>query len=265
MPPRTSARPAWRRPGRFEMTKHRSRIYPALLLRTAPPSRPCAGAGRGVRRNRFVLAENCCDPSEMGVWQNLDNRLRAQAAHDDLSGSVLLTRAGHTVFHGCYGLADRAAGVPIGSGTRFGLASVTKMFTAVAVADQVSAGRLTLDSRIVDLLPRRVTALHTPPRRHRRPPALAHLRDRRLRRGGRHVCLLPGGLRLAVAGAAQLPHAATPGLPAALRRPAALPAAGSNLAVLQRGLHPARDRPRAPHGPDRTSTWSKNASSTAPG
>ena len=107
----------------------------------------------GVRRNRFVLAENCCDPSEMGVWQNLDNRLRAQAANDDLSGSVLLTRAGHTVFHGCYGLADRAAGVPIGPGTRFGLASVTKMFTAVAVADQVSAGRMTLDSRIVDLLP----------------------------------------------------------------------------------------------------------------
>ena len=104
-------------------------------------------------RNRFVLAENGCDPSEMSVWQNLDNRLRAQAANDDLSGSVLLTRSGHTVFHGCYGLADRAAGVPIGSGTRFGLASVTKMFTAVAVADQVSAGRLTLDSRIVDLLP----------------------------------------------------------------------------------------------------------------
>jgi CubicO group peptidase (beta-lactamase class C family) len=37
--------------------------------------------------------------------------------------------------------------------TRFGLASVTKMFTAVAVADQVNAGVLSLDDRVVDLLP----------------------------------------------------------------------------------------------------------------
>ena len=216
-------------------------------------------------RNPFVLAENCCDPSEMGVWQNLDDRLRAQAADDDVSGSVLLTRAGQTIFHGCYGLADRAAGVPIGPETRFGLASVTKMFTAVAVADQVSAGRLTLDSRVVDLLPpeARPSTLH--PRRHRCPPAPAHVWDRRLCRGGRHVSVLPGGLRLPVAGAAQLPHAAPPGFPAALRGPAALSAAGSNLAVLQRGLHPARDRPRARHGHGPTSIWSRSASSTAPG
>jgi CubicO group peptidase (beta-lactamase class C family) len=89
----------------------------------------------------------------MADWQKLDDRLRAQAADDDLSGSVLLTQAGRTVFHGCYGLADRAAGIPIRPGTRFGLASVTKMFTAVAVADQVAAGRLALDDRVVELLP----------------------------------------------------------------------------------------------------------------
>ena len=42
-----------------------------------------------------------------------------------------------------------------------------------------------------------------------------------------------------MAGATQLPHAAPDGLPARLRRPAALPATRSNLAVLQRELHPA--------------------------
>ena len=89
----------------------------------------------------------------MGVWRDLDNQFRIRAGKDDVSGSALLTQGGRTVFHGCYGLADRAAGVPIGHRTRFGLASVTKMFTAVAVADQVTAGRLTLSSRVVDLLP----------------------------------------------------------------------------------------------------------------
>ena len=57
------------------------------------------------------------------------------------------------LFEGCYGLADRACGVPVTPATRFGLASVTKMFTAVAVADQVNAGLLSLDDRVVDLLP----------------------------------------------------------------------------------------------------------------
>ena len=94
------------------------------------------------------------------------------------------------------------------------------------------------------------TAHHTAPERHRRPPAPAHVRDRRLRRGGRHVLHLPGRLRLPVAGAAQLPHAAAPGLPAPLRRPAALPTARPVVAVLQRGLHPARDRPRTRHRQD---------------
>ena len=106
-----------------------------------------------VLRNWVAAAEDCCDSRGMDMWQDLDDRLRAQAAKDDVSGSVLLTQAGHTIFHGCYGLADRAAGVAIGPGTRFGLASVTKMFTAVAVADQVSAGRLALTSRVVDVLP----------------------------------------------------------------------------------------------------------------
>ena len=49
----------------------------------------------------------------MDMWHDLDDRLRAQAAKDDVSGSVLLTQGGHTIFHGCYGLADRATGIAI--------------------------------------------------------------------------------------------------------------------------------------------------------
>lgn len=83
----------------------------------------------------------------------LDRRLQAMAAADGLSGTVLLTHRGETVLEGCYGLADRAAGLPVTPRTRFGLASVSKMFTAVAVADQVAAGRLAFDRPVVDVLP----------------------------------------------------------------------------------------------------------------
>jgi CubicO group peptidase (beta-lactamase class C family) len=87
------------------------------------------------------------------VFQRIDATLRRWERERDLSGSVLLTRAGRTLFEGCYGLADRTAGVPVSPRTRFGLASVTKMFTAVVVADLVASERLRFDSRVVDVLP----------------------------------------------------------------------------------------------------------------
>jgi CubicO group peptidase (beta-lactamase class C family) len=71
----------------------------------------------------------------------------------DWSGSVLLTQRGETLLEACAGEADRAAHLPVRPETRFGLASVTKMFTAVAVIDQVASGRLAFDTRVVDVLP----------------------------------------------------------------------------------------------------------------
>jgi CubicO group peptidase (beta-lactamase class C family) len=71
----------------------------------------------------------------------------------DCSGSFLVTRGGETVFEHFCGYADRAAGLHNGAGTRFGLASLTKMFTAVTVARLVGAGRLAFETPVTDLLP----------------------------------------------------------------------------------------------------------------
>ena len=83
----------------------------------------------------------------------LDTQLERWSRERDYSGTVLLTQAGSTIFERCYGLADRAAGIPITAETRFALASVTKLFTAVAIADCVSAGLLRFDDAVADLLP----------------------------------------------------------------------------------------------------------------
>jgi CubicO group peptidase (beta-lactamase class C family) len=83
----------------------------------------------------------------------LDARLRECAEQRDYSGVARITGPGGVLFEGCYGLANRADGVPVTPATRFGLASFTKMFTAVALADQVRAGRAGFDSRVADLLP----------------------------------------------------------------------------------------------------------------
>jgi D-alanyl-D-alanine carboxypeptidase len=74
------------------------------------------------------------------------------AREDDFSGSVLLTHAGRTVLQASYGLANRNAHLPNTARTRFNLASISKMFTAVAVLRLVEAGKLTLDTRVGQVL-----------------------------------------------------------------------------------------------------------------
>ena len=71
----------------------------------------------------------------------------------DLSGCCLVTRGGDTLFEASWGFADHAAQVPNSRATRFGLASLTKMFTAVVVATLVRDGRLSFETPVVDVLP----------------------------------------------------------------------------------------------------------------
>lgn len=71
----------------------------------------------------------------------------------DLSGGILLTHAGDTLFEHSCGYADRASQTPVTPATRFALASLTKMFTSVTIADLVTSGSLDFDARVVDVLP----------------------------------------------------------------------------------------------------------------
>ena len=83
----------------------------------------------------------------------LTDRLDEWARDRDLSGGVLLTHAGQTLFEHSCGYADRAGRTPVTPATRFALASLTKMFTAVTVADLVTSGSLDFDAPVVGLLP----------------------------------------------------------------------------------------------------------------
>jgi CubicO group peptidase (beta-lactamase class C family) len=86
-------------------------------------------------------------------FSGLADTLDAWEHERDLSGSFLVTRGGETVFEHCTGYADRASGRRVTPATRFALASLTKMFTAVAVVDLVNDGRLSFAARVGELLP----------------------------------------------------------------------------------------------------------------
>src|SRR5258707_14036990 len=89
----------------------------------------------------------------------LDRELAALAATERFSGVVRLERAGRVVFESAYGLADRTWGIPCSPSTRFDTASITKVFTAAAVLQQVDADAFALDTGVVEFLGLSDTAL----------------------------------------------------------------------------------------------------------
>ncbi|MBD8042500.1 beta-lactamase family protein [Arthrobacter sp. Sa2BUA2] len=80
--------------------------------------------------------------------QAVDLILRNAVAREEFSGTIQLSRAGSVLHEGSYGVASRRWGVPVSLGTRFDVASVTKLFTSVAVLQQVDAGTLDLGSPV---------------------------------------------------------------------------------------------------------------------
>ncbi len=82
--------------------------------------------------------------------------LRERAARleaDGFSGILRVTRGEEVLLESCHGLADRAHAVPVRPTTRFATASLSKMFTAVAVLDAVGRGEVALEDPVVDVLP----------------------------------------------------------------------------------------------------------------
>jgi CubicO group peptidase (beta-lactamase class C family) len=95
------------------------------------------------------------DAGALAAW--LDD----QASEHLFSGVALVTENGQTLFEHVSGLAHRGHGVPVGSSTRFQVASVTKMITAATAMRLVEEGSLSLDRPLTAFLPadRRPVAL----------------------------------------------------------------------------------------------------------
>jgi D-alanyl-D-alanine carboxypeptidase len=87
-----------------------------------------------------------------GFAKALDARIDTLVQADRFSGRVLVTRHGKAVYARNAGLADREARLPITADTRFRLGSMNKMFTAVAILQLVDAGKLSLDTRVGEVL-----------------------------------------------------------------------------------------------------------------
>ncbi|MCP9954229.1 serine hydrolase domain-containing protein [Actinomadura madurae] len=81
-------------------------------------------------------------PGDLKPGGALDRLAADLAAKDHWSGSLLVTHRGRTVLSRSHGFADRRAGVRNRPGTRFAVASLTKMFTGVAIHQLAQQGKV---------------------------------------------------------------------------------------------------------------------------
>lgn len=86
------------------------------------------------------------------IFDALDRELRERAVLNRFAGVVRITRGLDELFAGAYGDASRAWRVPNSLDMRFDTASVTKLFTAVAVLQQIDRGALALDTPAIPFL-----------------------------------------------------------------------------------------------------------------
>jgi CubicO group peptidase (beta-lactamase class C family) len=95
-----------------------------------------------------ICAALAAGAQESGDWKAWLEQRAAQ-----FSGSVLIVRGDTEEVAGAFGLADRGAGRRNTVDTRFNLGSINKTFTAIAVAQLIQRGRLSLDDTLAKHLP----------------------------------------------------------------------------------------------------------------
>lgn len=74
-------------------------------------------------------------------------------AQHPFSGAIVVRSGGQEVFSRIQGMADVERRLPVTRDTRFGMASGSKLFTAVAVLQLAQAGKLSLTDSLLALLP----------------------------------------------------------------------------------------------------------------
>jgi CubicO group peptidase (beta-lactamase class C family) len=85
---------------------------------------------------------------EAAALAELDGFALGLTEADRFSGVVLMAREGRILFEKAYGRLDAEKDAPATVETRYNLASAGKMFTTVAILQQIAAGRLSLDTKL---------------------------------------------------------------------------------------------------------------------
>jgi D-alanyl-D-alanine carboxypeptidase len=91
--------------------------------------------------------------SPMALAKGIERRLEFAVERGDFSGAVRVVKGSEVIFENAYGDRNRRRGRRNALVTRFNFGSVGKMFTSVCIGQLIERGQLTLNSRLIELLP----------------------------------------------------------------------------------------------------------------
>ncbi|MFW6265104.1 MAG: serine hydrolase domain-containing protein [Bacillota bacterium] len=80
------------------------------------------------------------------------NKLNDFVIEQDFSGAIFIQKEEKVVFHQAYGYADRINMIDNKTDTKFGIASGSKLFTAIGILQLIDKGVLSLDTHLKDCL-----------------------------------------------------------------------------------------------------------------
>jgi CubicO group peptidase (beta-lactamase class C family) len=121
---------------RVEATPPYGIAWPAFMYGTGPPSTGPHGKA-----------------SDAEIVRQVESYLQKLVGADLFSGAVIVAKDGKPLFKRAYGLGSRAFNVPNRVDTKFNIASMNKMFTAIAVAQLAEQGKLSFDDPVGKYLP----------------------------------------------------------------------------------------------------------------
>ena len=85
----------------------------------------------------------------------MTNTIQNSITSNEFSGTLRVTSEEATVLQESYGYANRSEKIQNHTGTRFGIASGCKIFTAVSILQLIEAGKLSLESKLLEVLDHR--------------------------------------------------------------------------------------------------------------
>lgn len=91
--------------------------------------------------------------SESEAVRLISEQSQLRSSIDSFSGVVFVAKGDRVLFNKAYGLADQSFAIPNNVTTKFHLGSMDKMFTGVAIAQLVQAGKLSFNDTLAKVLP----------------------------------------------------------------------------------------------------------------
>jgi len=91
--------------------------------------------------------------SEPSIVAEIEKHIQANVNEDAFSGAVLIAKGDRILLSKAYGLADKEKKIINQTDTKFNIGSMNKMFTSVAIAQLVQAGKLSYTDTLANILP----------------------------------------------------------------------------------------------------------------